>query len=244
MKLKVLGSSSSGNCYILENEKEALIIELGLPFSQIKKGLDFKLDKVVGALVTHEHGDHAKSVKDAIKSGIDVYTSQGTIDKLGENRRLKPLSNKVMVKIGGFSIIPFDVKHDCAEPLGFFINHEETGKFFFATDTQYLPSKFSGLNNVMIECNYALDILDDNVSSKKVHKYLRDRVIKSHMSLNTCIEALQANDIKNVNNVILMHLSSSNSDPTRFKNEVEAAIGHNVTIAKKGLEIDFNKVGV
>ena len=33
MKLKALGSGSSGNCYILENESEALIIEAGLPFT-------------------------------------------------------------------------------------------------------------------------------------------------------------------------------------------------------------------
>lgn len=27
MRLKVLGSSSSGNCYLLENDKECLVIE-------------------------------------------------------------------------------------------------------------------------------------------------------------------------------------------------------------------------
>lgn len=36
MKLKVLGSGSSGNCYILESETEALIIEVGLPFMNRK----------------------------------------------------------------------------------------------------------------------------------------------------------------------------------------------------------------
>ena len=34
MRLKVLGSGSSGNCYILENDNEALIIEAGLPFME------------------------------------------------------------------------------------------------------------------------------------------------------------------------------------------------------------------
>ena len=37
MKLRVLGSGSSGNCYILENEAEALIIEAGVPFMEVKK---------------------------------------------------------------------------------------------------------------------------------------------------------------------------------------------------------------
>lgn len=55
MKLKVLGSSSRGNCCLLENDKEVLIIELGISFKDIKKAMDFDISKVVGALVTHEH---------------------------------------------------------------------------------------------------------------------------------------------------------------------------------------------
>ena len=40
MKLKILGSSSEGNCYILENDKEALILEAGVSFGKVKKALD------------------------------------------------------------------------------------------------------------------------------------------------------------------------------------------------------------
>lgn len=45
MRLKVLGSGSSGNCYILENENEALIIEAGLPFMEVKKGTGFQCEE-------------------------------------------------------------------------------------------------------------------------------------------------------------------------------------------------------
>ena len=37
MELRVLGSSSSGNCYILDNGNEALIIEAGIRFIDVKK---------------------------------------------------------------------------------------------------------------------------------------------------------------------------------------------------------------
>ena len=60
IKLKVLGSGSSGNCYILENENEALIIEAGLPFMEVKKALNFNVMKIVGMISSHEHGDHYK----------------------------------------------------------------------------------------------------------------------------------------------------------------------------------------
>lgn len=60
MKFRCLGSGSSGNCYILENDSEALIIEAGIPFMTVKKALDFNISKIVGVVVSHSHGDHAK----------------------------------------------------------------------------------------------------------------------------------------------------------------------------------------
>ena len=55
MNLEVLGSSSKGNCYILSNEKEALILEAGVNFKQVKKALNYDISKIRGMLVSHEH---------------------------------------------------------------------------------------------------------------------------------------------------------------------------------------------
>ncbi|HEK4983663.1 TPA: MBL fold metallo-hydrolase, partial [Clostridioides difficile] len=62
MKIKVLGSSSRGNCYLLQLKNETLILECGVSYKEILKGLDFNLKSVVGCLVTHEHKDHSKSL--------------------------------------------------------------------------------------------------------------------------------------------------------------------------------------
>ena len=84
MKLIVLGSSSSGNCYILDNGNEALIIEAGIRFQEVKKALDFNLRKVVGCVVTHAHNDHAKYIKAMVDSGFhtlalrEVWTAKRT----------------------------------------------------------------------------------------------------------------------------------------------------------------------
>ena len=69
MELRVLGSSSSGNCYILDNGNEALIIEAGIRFIDVKKALDFNIRKVVGCLITHQHNDHAKYAKAMVDCG-------------------------------------------------------------------------------------------------------------------------------------------------------------------------------
>lgn len=67
MVVRVLGSSSSGNCYILDDGNEALIIEAGIRFAEVKKALRFNLRKVAGCLITHQHNDHAKYIHDMVK---------------------------------------------------------------------------------------------------------------------------------------------------------------------------------
>lgn len=109
MEIIVIGSSSKGNCYLLKNEKECLILECGISFKEVKKVLNFNLSSVVGCLITHEHGDHCKYIKDVIDCGIDVYMSAGTKEALDiESFRIKTLMAFDTCKIGGFTILPFE----------------------------------------------------------------------------------------------------------------------------------------
>lgn len=241
MNLKILGSSSAGNCYIFENETEVLILEAGISAKRVKIALGFNLTKVVGCLITHEHGDHAKHAHELGKAGITCYASAGTIKAIGETHRTQVLKPKVKTKIGGFTVLPFDVEHDVAEPFGFIIYHPEMGNTLFATDTYFLKYTFKSLNNILIEANYALDIVDDRVAKGSVHIAQRNRVLNSHMDIDTCKGVLKANDLSAVNNIVLIHLSDRNSDAARFKREVKELTGKRVHIAEPDLVIPFNK---
>ena len=55
MRLICLGSSSAGNCYLLETDTETLVLDCGIGFKDIKIGLDFDFGRVSGVLVTHSH---------------------------------------------------------------------------------------------------------------------------------------------------------------------------------------------
>lgn len=247
MELTVLGSSSKGNCYILSNDTEALIIECGVSLKDVKVALEFDIKKVVGALVTHEHGDHAYYADDFLKARIPVFMSHGTADRLGflgpDYSGMLPIEVVPGIKFqaGNFVIMPFDVKHDCEQPIGFLIAHPEIGILLFATDTYYLPYKFEGLTNVMIECNYRTDILERNIETGRIPFKLRDRTLESHMSFETCLEALKANDLSKVNNIILLHLSDGNSNAKEFKDDIRKETGKKVYIADKGLKLSLNK---
>lgn len=54
--LKVLCSGSKGNTYIIEAGGDHLLLDLGCKWSDILKSLNYKIDNVVGVLVTHSHG--------------------------------------------------------------------------------------------------------------------------------------------------------------------------------------------
>lgn len=244
MKLQIIGTGSKGNSYILENENEALLIECGVNIKEIKKALDFDLKKVVGCIVTHEHMDHAKSIYDVIKCGIDVHASSGTLNAryVFSLPRSKAIKAKQSFSIGNFNIMPFDVKHDAAEPLGFIIEHPDCGKVLFLTDTYYCSYKFPGLNNIIIEANFSKEIIDRKFGPESGKEFLRNRILQSHFSLAHCKDMLSANDLSQVNNIVLIHLSDSNSDEIQFQKEVAELTGKNVTVASNGMEILFKKI--
>lgn len=246
MKLKVFGSGSKGNCYLLYNETEALMLEAGVDFRKVTRYLGGKIRKINGCLVTHEHGDHAKYVKDVLNCGIPVYMTPGTYEYVMEHHRkvhtwaMRPKRFEVgqIFGIGGFTIIPFNTVHDAAEPCGFYINHPEMGNLLFATDTSYIPNTFADISNVMIECNYDEALL---AAREDIPDSLKDRIRQSHQSLTTCIEALKANDLSKVNNIVLIHISEGDGDPVRFGREVSNNLGIGAYIANQDLDIEFNK---
>lgn len=242
MKLKVIGTGSRGNAYLLENEQEALLIECGVSIMDIKKAVDFKVNKISGCIVTHEHNDHAKSIKEVLETGIPVYATKGTF----EGKRMDPsrwaraydIMQRDEFQVGTFKVISFPINHDVNEPCGFLIYHPDCGVTLFLTDTYYSNFTFKGLNNIIVEANYDTEIIDTKLGDKK---FLRDRIYKSHMSLETCMDFLKANDLKSVNNIVLVHLSDSNSHEVNFAKKVAAMTGKTVSVASDGMEISFTK---
>ena len=244
MKLKCLGSSSKGNSYLLIGEHRTLLLEAGVSLGAVKIELDFKISNIDGCIITHEHLDHAGKISEYLKAGIPCYSSPGTIEATGiASHNFHPLFEKRKYKIGEFGVMPFPVIHDAKQPYGYLIHHPESGLILFITDSKYSPYRFYGLNQVMIEANFSQDIIDDATLSGGLHPAQRARIMNSHMSLENCIDLLKANDLKAVNNIVLLHGSDGNSNSREFKQTIENVIGKRVTVADRDMEINFNKGG-
>jgi phosphoribosyl 1,2-cyclic phosphodiesterase len=240
MEIKCIGSGSKGNAYLVNDGHSTLLIECGVQFKKIQQACGFKTNKILACLITHEHKDHCLCVKEILKRGIQVVCTKGTAEALGIEHHPYVLTIKYgrLYGFNNLTVTAFETEHDAVEPCGFMIDDMSDyiltsdnkripkQRLVYITDSYYCRYKFEHMTDIMIECNYddmSLISGDDNVS-------LRKRVLKSHMSLESCVELLKSNDLSKVDCVHLMHLSDRNSDEERMKRKVAEATGKRVVV--------------
>lgn len=221
MEITVVGSGSTGNCYRVATGGEAVLIECGLPVRRIKEGLDFRLSSISACFVSHEHGDHAKAAADLVRMGIPVYASPGTVGVLGIGR---PITSPVTV--GGFTVSPFPAVHDAADPVGFVVDHG-SDRLVYTGDTQYVIPRFESMTHILLECNHSWEAIRAGDADPAVKR----RVVGTHMSIETAIGFLRANDLSRVVEIVLVHLSDRHSLEDDFKRRIQEATGKVVRVA-------------
>lgn len=237
MKLKCIATGSSGNCYTLtSNSGETIILDCGIPIKEIKKGLDWNIRNVVGCIVSHTHSDHSKSVKDLGDMGIPVCKPYEAL-----------LMNQFLAN-SYFTVRTFDLTtvdgrwtHTNADGsecpcYGFLITHPEMGRMVYATDTELIKWRFKGINHILLGVNYDKDLIDNEDSAKVNHVY------RGHMSIDTACDFVKANNSKDLQNVIMCHLSKNNADKDLFIDKMKSAVPNaNVDVAERNKEWDLRK---
>lgn len=226
MFVRCIGTGSSGNCYALyDNDGRILLLDLGLARKQILRGIDFNVSDVVGCVVSHEHGDHSKSVKDFENMGIKVW---------------KPFNESNLtdcMKFGGFAVQCFPLPHNGVANFGFYINADGQ-KILYLTDYEYCRFSFNSLavNHIICECNYQKELVGRDLPNYE-HK------IRGHCPLDTCKSFIKTNKTPALRTVILCHMSSDSCNAEECLAEVQNVVGEgvNVVVARKGLEVELSK---
>jgi len=230
MMIKVLASSSRANCSYISDGKTALLLDAGLKLHDLRHRLGFQVSKLAAALITHSHDDHSRGVSDLVRTGIDCYMSQSTASELGQKgHRIHLVRPLKQLSIGSWTVLPFDNVHD-VDCLGFLL---ATGpwKVLYLTDSGYCKYRFQGLTHIMLEVNHSAELLRQAVASGAIPLAHKNRVMRNHMSLERALEFLRANDLSQVQEIHLLHLSDQNSDAEEFKRRVAAATGLPVYVA-------------
>ena len=228
LEIKTLASGSGGNAYVISDGQTNLLLEAGISAKKIASYV--QLSTIDACLISHEHGDHAKAAADIIKKySIDLYASQGTLNalNLSSDYRAHEIKSECQLQIGTFAIMPLEMKHDAAEPLGFIIS-SSAGKLLFATDTYLIPYKIPrGTTVLMLECNYSLDELNRSIALGVTDHRQRERLRMSHSSLEYLLQYLSENKdrLSAVSEIRLIHISSRNGNKETFKRQVQALTG-------------------
>lgn len=230
MFLRTIATGSTGNCHaLISNAGEILLLDLGVSANEIKKGIDFKISDVCGAVVTHHHKDHSRSVKDFERMGIPVFT---------------PYISREPMEIGkDFTIMAFDLttadgrfthtNSDGSECpcYGFLIMHQEMGKMLYITDCEVIKWRFKEIDHILLGVNYDKDMVDWSNPAKNNH------VFRGHLEIGTACDFVKANYSDRLQNVIMCHLSEGSADADSFIGRMkQSAPAANVDVAKPNKE--------
>ena len=238
-KLLSLSSGSSGNCYYFGTTKYGILIDAGIGMRTIKKNLrdyGISMESIVALLITHDHGDHIKSVGGlGGKLNIPVYATQAVhsgiarskyldVD-INSSRRIVEVDKPFVIK--GFTITPFDVPHDTIENVGYQIKFEDK-TIVLITDigriTDTVATYAATANHLIIESNYDEDMLTNG--AYPFHLKQRIRSGNGHLSNRLAGEFICDIYHKQLSEVWLCHLSQDNNHPDLAYQAVENALKH------------------
>lgn len=236
MRCITLASGSKGNCFFIEGDSGALLVDAGLSAREIlvriaAAGLD--AGRINAVLVTHEHGDHLRGV-DVLTRKLDIpaYATEGTLHDFLHHRRMSEKAIDCRVcrhdeefRVGDFSIEPFVTSHDAAEPCGFII-HENGLRIGYCTDTGILTppmlERLRRCDGIVLESNHCPDMLANGPYPESLKRRIRSK--RGHLSNPDAAAGLQALG-RDVPQVILAHLSETNNTPGRVSASARGGLG-------------------
>ncbi|MGE4159224.1 MAG: MBL fold metallo-hydrolase, partial [Planctomycetota bacterium] len=134
MRVCPLASGSSGNVTWIEGNEGAILVDAGLPSSQIRDlvsmaGLD--LARLKAVFITHEHADHWRGADGLGKDlGIPIFLTAGTArsleGRLGKTVKTSMIQPGNPVTLAGMVIHPHAVIHDAREPVCYSITEGDS----------------------------------------------------------------------------------------------------------------------
>lgn len=242
MEVISVGSSSSGNSYIIRAGGRAVILDVGLTARSINGALDelgIAPDDVSAVLLTHEHVDHVRSVRAISRKCRNAvfYASRGTIRKTPNfayvpDERVCPVAAGEVIDIDGLTVSTFPLSHDAAEPLGFTIEAEGC-KAAVVTDTGIVTDEiFAAVCDadlLVFESNHDEDMLmfgeypyPVKVRIKSDHGHLSN--VYAAEVLTRILEERAERKAAEPLRIMLAHLSFNNNIPLFARQTVEDAL--------------------
>ena len=232
MEVHVLASGSDGNCTVIENDGEAIMVDAGISCKRImslmeRQGVDKDMLKAI--LITHEHSDHVSGAgATARKLDIPIVANMATFDasNLGNVQHWVYKSNSC-IDIGQFHVTPLPTSHNAVEPNCYFTQVDDK-KVLVATDTGKLSFQIEhalAISDVaVIEANYDQKMLVNGPYPES----LKSLIGSDHGHMNNVDTAMAIRRTIEENEhrkIFLAHLSKTNNTPDVARQSVSDVSG-------------------
>lgn len=224
MRIATVASGSSGNCIYIGSEDTHILVDAGISRKRIEEGLhscDIDLKEIQGIMITHEHSDHIFGLNVVSKKyNIPIMATAPTIQAIKENPKycgieedlFVAIEKDVSMQIGDLTVLPFQVSHDAADPVGYRVSNA-TQSVAVATDMgkydDYIISNLTGLDGIVLEANHDVNML----LAGAYPYYLKRRILgdKGHLSNEASGKLLDSILHDNLKYIALGHLSKENN---------------------------------
>jgi phosphoribosyl 1,2-cyclic phosphodiesterase len=236
LRFASLASGSAGNCLVAEVSGTVVLLDCGLALTETERRLaraGLEPARVAAILLTHEHGDHACGVFDfAAAHRVTVYLTHGTLAAMKAEGKVLDGVKTCMVDardgfaVGSMHVRPFTVPHDAREPVQYVLS-DGASRLGVVTDigasTAHVEERLSGLDALVLECNYDRDML----WSGAYPKWLKERIAGpfGHLDNRDSERLLAALDRSRLKHVIGAHLSQQNNRPELARAALARAMG-------------------
>ncbi|MBS3079581.1 MBL fold metallo-hydrolase [Candidatus Pacearchaeota archaeon] len=220
MEICVLASGSSGNCFYIEKNNNAILIDAGISTKQIVNRL-FSIGKnplnVKGIFITHEHSDHIKGADVfARKFKIPIFATGKTIDScnLCSNEDfINKIRNNETVNFCGMDIESFSKSHRAVDPVSF--NIYDKKKISIMTDIGYacqnVVDNVGNSDLLCLESNYDPEMLKNGGYPHFLKKWIESDI--GHLSNGDSAKCVFENSSSKLKYLVLSHLSKNNNHP-------------------------------
>ena len=221
MKIASIASGSNGNCYYLEDDNDAILVDAGISAKQIVQrmaNLGLSMSKVRGVFISHEHTDHVLGV-DVLsrKYSVPVFMTQKTYSSYGKiikDSLINFFSPGKHVKLGKIQINTFLKSHDAAEPCSFLVSAEKRNVAVMTDIGLQCSNVIAHIRNadaIFLESNY-----DDHMLQKGPYPaFLKARISSDlgHLSNTQAGMIALEHASSRLKYVFLSHLSENNNTP-------------------------------
>jgi len=217
-QVAALGSGSAGNSVLIRSATSLLLVDCGFTLKETTARMaDLGVSPAMldAVLVTHEHGDHLKGVGPlSRKHGVPVWLTHGTYHGARDRRfaDVRLFSAHEPFVVGDIAVDPFPTPHDANESCQFVFESDGV-RFATVTDlgacTPHVREKLDGVNGLVVECNYDLEMLRDGPYPAQLQARIRGDW--GHLGNVQAGELLRGLDHDALDCILLGHLSERNN---------------------------------